>query len=117
LSASSVLVNGTTYYVTQSVGGCVSSNLAITITTFLGNDSFDSKSLSFYPNPTSDILNISYSNTITKVRVTNSIGQEIMVKNPNQNELQIDLSNVAAGVYLLEVTADTVSKIIKVVKK
>ncbi|PDS24608.1 Ig-like domain-containing protein [Flavobacterium branchiophilum] len=117
IPTTTVLANNTTYYVTQTVGSCTSTALAVTITVTLKNDSFDSKAFTYYPNPTFDVLHLNYSNAITKVKVTNMIGQEVISIYPNATTAQLDLSGYAAGTYFVEVTADTVSKTVKVIKK
>ncbi|CCB68903.1 Protein of unknown function precursor; putative adhesin [Flavobacterium branchiophilum FL-15] len=117
IPTTTVLANNTTYYVTQTVGSCTSTALAVTITVTLKNDSFDSKAFTYYPNPTFDVLHLNYSNAITKVKVTNMIGQEVISIYPNATTAQLDLSSYAAGTYFVEVTADTVSKTVKVIKK
>ncbi len=83
----------------------------------LKNDTFDDASFVYYPNPVSDVLNISYANEISKVQVINLLGQEVMVKSINATQSQIDMSNLASGSYLVKVTADSKVKTIKVIKR
>lgn len=83
----------------------------------LKNDTFDDASFVYYPNPVSDVLNISYANEISKVQVMNLLGQEVMVKSINATQSQIDMSNLASGSYLVKVTADNKVKTIKVIKR
>jgi len=51
IAAGTQLVDGTTYYAVSVVGTCRSTALAVTVTVVLENESFDIKSLKFYPNP------------------------------------------------------------------
>lgn len=83
----------------------------------LSNATFDDASFVYYPNPVSDVLNISYANEISKVQVMNLLGQEVMVKSINATQSQIDMSNLASGSYLVKVTADNQVKTIKVIKR
>ena len=83
----------------------------------LSNATFDDASFVYYPNPVSDVLNISYANEISKVQVMNLLGQEVMVKSINATQSQIDMSNLASGSYLVKVTADNKVKTIKVIKR
>jgi hypothetical protein len=118
LSNTTVLVDATTYYATQTVSGCVSAtSLVVTITVTLGVDSFDSNSFSFYPNPVNEILNLSYSQEMTNVRVFNVIGQEVLVKNINATTAQVDMTGLANGAYFVKVSTDKATKTIKVIKK
>jgi hypothetical protein len=55
LPSTTVLTN-TTYYATQTIGGCIStSSLAVTVTT-LANIDFESVKFNYYPNPVFDQL-------------------------------------------------------------
>jgi hypothetical protein len=111
------LLANTTYYATQTVGGCTSStSLAVTITT-LANQDFDMAQFTYYPNPVIDLLNISYSQDIANVKVFNMIGQQLMSKQINSNSAQIDMSDYANGAYFIQVTTDTAMKTVRVIKK
>ena len=83
----------------------------------LKKDTFDDASFVYYPNPVTDVLNITYANEISKVQVMNLLGQEVMVKSINATQSQIDMSNLASGSYLVKVTADNKVKTIKVIKR
>ncbi|RZK11316.1 MAG: T9SS type A sorting domain-containing protein, partial [Flavobacterium sp.] len=61
--------------------------------------------------------NLSYDKNITKVAVYNVLGQEIMIKNYNTNQSQLDMSSLANGTYLVKVTADNAEKTVKVIKQ
>ena len=114
------LVSGTTYYASQTVSGCESaSRLAVTMASggCLGTNEFDSSAFSYYPNPTTDILNLSYSQELTSIKVSNVLGQQLILRSINATETQLDMSNLPSGTYLIEVRAGEVSKTIKVVKK
>ncbi len=73
--------------------------------------------LKVYPNPVKDILNISFSQNITNVEVYNLLGQKVVTKAVNTNQGQVDMSHLAAGTYLVKVTADNQTKTIKVIKQ
>lgn len=107
-----------TYYVTQTIGECESEpfEVTITVTTLAGAGNFDMAAFSFYPNPVTDVLNLSYSENITGVQVVNLLGQQIMSGTFNQDKVQLDLSQLASGTYLVKVQTENASKIIKVVK-
>lgn len=117
LPSTTVLTNGSTYWAVNVVGTCSSTPFAVTVTVTLGNDEFDSLNFIFHPNPTSSVLNISYSRTISDIQIINLLGQEVMRKKTNDNEVQIDLSSLADGTYLAKVTSEGKSRVIKVIKK
>jgi len=83
----------------------------------LANANFDSATFTYYPNPVKDVLNLSYSQNISKVQVINLLGQEMLVKTMNENQGQIDMSQLSTGTYLVKVTSDDQVKTIKVIKE
>lgn len=111
------LVNGTTYYVTQTLNGCPSVTLPIVVQEILGTNTFNNAGLTAYPNPVRDVLNLGYTTEISKIQVVNMLGQEVMVKNVNSNQTQVNLSNLASGSYLVKVSVDNQVKTIKVIKE
>ena len=116
LSASQLLAN-TTYYATQTVSGCTSTtSLAVTITT-LANQDFDMTQFSYYPNPVIDLLNVSYSQDMTNVKVFNLIGQQLLNKEVNATTTQIDMSGYANGAYFIQVSTENAMKTVRVIKK
>jgi chitodextrinase len=60
--------------------------------------------ITLYPNPVGgNILNVSGINTHTSYRIVNTLGQE--VGKGTINDETVDVSNLAAGTYLLEITS------------
>ncbi|HSD13704.1 MAG TPA: T9SS type A sorting domain-containing protein [Flavobacterium sp.] len=123
LPNSTLLVDGATYYASQTnSAGCESrtnpSRLAVTVhLTVLNNQDFNMSDLNAYPNPVKDILNLSYSTEISSVEVYNMLGQKVMFKTLNVAQGQIDMSNLNSGNYIVKVTADGLTKTIKVIKE
>jgi hypothetical protein len=117
LAITTVLTNGATYYAVNVSSGCASAPFAVTVSVTLGVGGFDNASFSFYPNPTSGILNISYSSEITKVQVMNMLGQTLLERTSNQSELQIDLSSLPTATYFVKVESNGKSKVVKVIKQ
>ncbi|WP_131387657.1 T9SS type A sorting domain-containing protein [Flavobacterium suncheonense] len=83
----------------------------------LGTSAFDASSFKAFPNPVTNVLNLSYSSEISSVEVFNMLGQKVLVKELNVAQGQIDMSNLNAGNYLVKVTADGQTKTIKVIKQ
>ncbi|WP_294735631.1 GEVED domain-containing protein [uncultured Flavobacterium sp.] len=118
LTADTTVEEGLTYYATQTINGCTSPlSFAVTVTGLLGNGSFDTTSFDYYPNPVNDVLTLTYSSEITSVAVYNMLGQQVMAKEPNTTEAKLDMSVLSDGTYVVNVTAGTMVKTIKVVKK
>lgn len=83
----------------------------------LSTGSFDMTAFKAYPNPVTNVLNLSYSSEISSVEVFNVLGQKVIAKTLNVTNGQVDMSNLNAGTYLVKVTADGLTKTIKVVKQ
>lgn len=114
---STQLLANTTYYATQTINGCRSAaSLAVTITT-LANQDFDMTQFTYYPNPVIDLLNITYSQDMTSVKVFNMVGQQLMSKQVNSNTVQVDMSRYANGAYFIQVTTENAMKTVRVIKK
>ena len=104
------------YAVEVTKNGCSAMSACFDVATLSGN-SFDLAKLSYYPNPVIDVLTISYTNEITAVQVYDISGRLVRDMKPNSNEVTVDLSDLAASVYVVKVFADTTSGEFKVVKK
>ncbi|OYU81647.1 MAG: hypothetical protein CFE23_04040 [Flavobacterium sp. BFFFF1] len=115
-----LLVDGTTYYASQNDGSCDSDvRLAVTVSTgaCLAVDQPERYELKVYPNPVSDFLNIAYEQNISQVEVVNMIGQLVISRKVNGTETKLDLSALAAGTYLVKVSADNLFRTIKIIKR
>jgi len=118
LAAGTQVTAGSTYYATQTIDNCISTTvLAVTIEAVLGDKGFDASSFSYYPNPVSNVLNLSYSSEITSVAVFNLVGQQVIAQHPKATTAKLDTSLLAEGTYLVRVTAGSAVKTIKIVKK
>lgn len=112
---------GTTYYI--NIGNYSSftdnpeDNFTLDVTSALATNAFDASNFTYYPNPVKDVLNLTYSETISKVQVMNLLGQEVFTKSINSNQSQVDMSNLPQGTYLVKVTSENQVKTIKVVKE
>jgi hypothetical protein len=104
------------YAVEVTKNGCSEMSACFDVAT-LSDSSFDLAKLSYYPNPVIDVLTISYTNEITAVQVYDISGRLVRDMKPNSNEVTVDLSDLAASVYVVKVFADTTSGEFKVVKK
>jgi len=112
------LTAGNTYYIqVDRYTGTTAGTFGIQVNTTLSADSFDNTSFAAYPNPVKDVLNLSYSTEITSVKVINLLGQEVLSRNVGSTSTQVDMSNLTAGAYIVNVTVDNVVKSIKVIKQ
>lgn len=75
-------------------------------------------SLSVYPNPANDVINVSNAtNAIEKVVITDMNGRVVKSVVLGVNEAQINISDLSKGVYFLQATSNGASVTEKIVKK
>ena len=79
--------------------------------------SFDTSSFVAYPNPVKDVLNLSYKTAISNVKVINLLGQEVLNTKANTNDVQVNMSALTAGAYIVNITVEDTVHTIKVIKE
>ena len=89
----------------------------VTVDNALASQYFDNNNFAAYPNPVKDVLNLSYSTDISSVRVINLLGQEVLSRKVGNTSTQLDMTNLTAGAYIVNVTIGDVVKTIKVIKQ
>lgn len=115
---SSQLPNGQYYKIdtalfTPAYGAYVkgaSSNL--TITGSLSTTSFNENKVKLYPNPVSDVLNITTSSSFNSYEIYDVIGKVVLKAKGIQSN-QIDVSKLEKGIYLIKFDDKFVNKFIK----
>jgi hypothetical protein len=83
----------------------------------LATPSFNANSFKAYPNPVKDVLNLTSEKTISKIQVTNLLGQIILTKALNATQDQVDVSSLATGTYMVKIFSDDLVKTIKIIKE
>jgi len=73
--------------------------------------------LALYPNPASDVLEVSSDSKIDRIELYNVMGQMVRTLSVEANEATIDVSHLNAGTYFVKVTAGDSAKTLKVIKK
>ena len=118
LPANTPLVNGVTYYASQTINGCESEfRLPVIVQISLSNDDFNSISIVYSPNPVTDILSVRASIDLKTAKICNMLGQTVLQQNFDSNEIHIDMSNLPTGTYLVIVESDNRKETFKIVKK
>ena len=118
LPLTTLLVDGTTYYASQTVNGFESTNrLPVTVSLTLGLDNTVFENLKFHPNPVKNTLEISNAATIDKVSVYNLLGQLVQEKATNSTLYQMDFSEINSGVYLVKIQSENNEKTVRIVKE
>ncbi|WLD23457.1 GEVED domain-containing protein [Flavobacterium dauae] len=112
------MINGSTYYaVVIGTNGCPSLPTPVEVEIVLGVNDFDLSKLNYYPNPTSDLLTINYSETITKVEVFDLNGRLVMTRDFESETVRLDFGTLSSGTYMLNVKTKDSSQFIKIVRK
>ncbi|PXY45151.1 T9SS type A sorting domain-containing protein [Flavobacterium hydrophilum] len=120
LPLTTVLVDGTTYYASQTINNVESTQrLAVTAKSngALSNEDFVLPNFKFYPNPVKNKLSLSNTANIDEVELSAVSGKSVLLKKINDIHSEIDLSNISTGVYFLKVKSEGKTKTIKIVKE
>jgi len=71
----------------------------------------------FGPNPTKGALRLKANSTIESVRVYSVLGKELMKVNGTSEELTLDFSNLASGLYLVKSESGDTSQTVRIIKQ
>ena len=117
LPLSTVLVNGATYYASQTSNGYESPDrLAVTVQLTLATNPFDFASLTYSPNPVESILHLSSEDVFQKVSVYNYLGQPVFQQLFDTSNLKLDLGFLTKGNYFVKLESEGKQKVIKIHK-
>ncbi|WP_165828985.1 T9SS type A sorting domain-containing protein [Flavobacterium sp. HTF] len=119
LPLTTVLIDGVTYYASQTVNGIESKErLAVTakLKGGLSTPDFELANFQFYPNPVKEILTIDNTSVIDGIEIFSLSGKSVLVKKINDTRSQIDLSHLSNGVYFLKVKSQGKERTIKIIK-
>ena len=98
----------TTYYRIKAIG--IDGTIAFSNTTLLTTNHSPLKTISVYPNPVQEKLNVTLTNSLSnnyKLRILTIAGIEVVKRGEvlvNNSTITLPVSNLAAGVYSLELT-------------
>ncbi len=116
IPTSTVLTDGTTYYVSQTLNGCPSTLLAVTAVTVLGVNNSVFSSLEYFPNPVQDNFTISHLESKSIIEVFTVLGHHLISAICDSPTANLDFSRFINGIYLVKITSGNESKTIKVMK-
>jgi hypothetical protein len=83
----------------------------------LSSETFIANNIKLSPNPVTDILNIENEFQINSIKVYNQLGQMVFGKQINNNNIQLDLSNINSGIYNVMIETEKGTFNHKIVKK
>jgi len=90
--------------------------LAWSLTSTLGVDNYAFDTFKFYPNPTTDTINLSASAQIDKVFVYNLLGQKVFDQTIGDISSTLSIANLSNGTYIMEVSINGESRNFKIIK-
>ncbi|MCX7549403.1 T9SS type A sorting domain-containing protein [Xanthomarina sp. F2636L] len=83
----------------------------------LSIETFDIHALSVYPIPVNDVLNVKYKSALSAVKIYNLLGQEVYVENAAASHLQVDVSSLRAGAYIVKVYVEEAIHSFRILKQ
>jgi hypothetical protein len=118
LPLTTVLVNNTTYYASQTINGIESAQrLAVTVAVTAGLKQNNFAALNYYPNPVKDVFTLSNTAAISNVEVVNTLGQRVYSTVVNNTAATINFEGLKSGIYFVKVQSGTAAQTIKVIKE
>ena len=82
----------------------------------LSTANFESETLEYYPNPFNDVLNLKFTQPIKNIQIFNLLGQQVFASDFNEKDIQINLSPISSGTYLVKANLVDSIKTFKIVK-
>lgn len=106
---------------TVGTGGTFTSSQSVSFTNqSLNSNGFElTDSISLYPNPTKDIVNISIPSLLGSPRnanILNSLGQNIKSIKASSNEFNFETSDLSQGIYFIQLDFETTTKTLRFIK-
>lgn len=118
LPMNTLIVNNTTYFATQTVGGC-ESKTSLPVRAWnptLGVSNTTGKTdIQIYPNPVKEVLNFTGDDKILKVVISSLDGKKVTEKKMN-GERQLNVQSLVQGTYLLNILTEKGIQTIKLIK-
>lgn len=74
------------------------------------------QSINYYPNPVNNLIILKLKEQTGNITLYNPLGQEILTKQINSNEMVLDVSDLSNGTYLLKLTQSGTVKNCKFIK-
>jgi hypothetical protein len=85
--------------------------------TALSINNFEKFDFNFAPNPAKNFINLSAANSIEKVEVYNLLGKKALSTRINNDRSTLDISELASGMYVMQVTIDKQVGTYKIIKE
>ncbi len=111
-------VNGSYAVIISNSTGCVDTSDCVNLTNVGINEGELNTVVSLYPNPTSDLVNLTMADNVGKVQINvlDISGKSYIEMYSKSKNIEIDLSGLESGVYFVRVNSDTGQKTIRLIK-
>lgn len=92
------------FYIERVPGGPVTriDNVSVKAASAASLADLEQFSFKSYPNPAKDIINISAAKNIDKIQIYDLLGKEVLNRNVESRSTEINVSNLAKGMYLVK---------------
>lgn len=103
-------INGS-YAVEVQENGCIDTSNCVIINSLTLNNMEGSSKINIYPNPANETVSIELNNAIFAILIRNSLGQIVERKESVTDNLTLDITTYASGVYFITLyspSADTI---------
>lgn len=106
-----IVESGEDYYINISIwstfienySGLLNTNMSWVNTTSVTDTVIDG--LKIFPNPAENILNLSTTNSIESIEISNLLGQTVLTTKPNSNAVQLMIEGIRPGSYIIKIKA------------
>ncbi|MEM5566951.1 T9SS type A sorting domain-containing protein [Psychroserpens sp. AS72] len=83
----------------------------------LSVNDFEIAALSVYPIPTNDVLHVDYKSVLSAIKIYNLLGQEVYAQKTASANLQIDLSTLSVGAYIVKLISEEGQHNFRIIKQ
>lgn len=104
-------------YATDNAGTIFLDNIYFSTNSTAGTNDFVQAKTVMYPNPVKDMLNLKSSSIIDEVSVYNNLGQEVLRTIPQVSEINVNVSHLQAGVYMVNTVINGIASTQKLIKE
>lgn len=87
---------------------------SIVVSTVSHNENFNSADFCVYPNPANDFIEVLFIKRLTKISITNNLGQIVFSSNDSEIN-RIDVSGLPNGIYMMEIASQEGNYISKII--
>ena len=96
------------------ISHCVSTLFHIPTSSSEPTKSFTAKEqITISPNPATNYITVSAPMAIAKIEITNMVGQKLISQTPNNRSVDLDISNLVPGIYILKINDSYIKKFVK----